>query len=221
MLLILGNRFRITGFCCQSQGFYFLFPAFIGSSAFFLIFPFLLRIYGGNSFFLGHSFNRRVVAADEIKVDVDVLLAVDGAPTSCFMNFHPVDERVEHGIGQFCAVTVFSDKCQKTLRVRFLYGFLLNLAFQLLYPPFQKDLFFIVLLDHALRLSFRQYTFHGAFVQVLNHGVQLCHALSGFFQFPLSAVCVFALVFIPDAFELGNKLGFIFKGIFADRLDCL
>ena len=221
MLFILGNGFRITGFCCQPQSFYFLFSAFIGSSAFFLLLPFLLRIYGGNPFFLGHGFNRRVVAADEIKVDVNVLLAVDGAPTSCFMNFHPVDKRVEHGIGQFCAVTVFSDQCQKTLRVRFLYGFLLNLAFQLLYPPFQKDLFFIVLLDHALRLSFRQYTFHGAFVQVLNHGIQLCHALSGFFQFPLSAVCVLALVFIPDAFELGNKLGFIFKGIFADRLNCL
>ena len=34
------------------------------------------------------------------------------------MNFHPVDERVEHGIGQFCAVTVFSDQCQKTLSIR-------------------------------------------------------------------------------------------------------
>ena len=37
----------------------------------------------------------------------------------------------------------------------------------------------------------------------------------------LTVVRCFRLIFIPQGFELVDKLRFVFKDIFADRLDCL
>ena len=96
------------------------------------------------------------------------------------MYLDPVNEGIEHGVRQLVTVSVLFDQSQKPLGVRLLDYLLLNLGFQFLHPAFQKDLFFIVLLDHPLSLPLRQYPFHGTLVQILNHGVQFSYSFSGF-----------------------------------------
>ena len=86
----------------------------------------------------------------------NVLPAVDGSTACGFVNLNPVNERIEHGIGQFLAVPVLPDQSDKAGCVHLLDLVLLNQTFQLCNTLFQHKLFFIVLLDHALRLSLRQ-----------------------------------------------------------------
>ena len=137
------------------------------------------------------------------------------------MYLDPVNEGIEHGVRQLVTVAVLFDQGQKPMGVRFLGRVLPNLVFQFLYPAFQKDLFFIVLLDHTPGLPLRQYTFHGTLVQILNHGVQFSYPFSGFFQLVLAGILAFGFVFIPDALEIGYKLLLVFQSIPADSLNCL
>ena len=41
---------------------------------------------------LGNSFNRRVVVTDEIEMNINVLLAVNGSTACGFVNLNPVNE---------------------------------------------------------------------------------------------------------------------------------
>jgi hypothetical protein len=89
-------------------------------------------------------------------MNINVLLTVNGSTACGFVNLNPVNERIEHGVGQFLAVPVFLDQGDKSGCVHLLDFVLLNQIFQLLNTPFKQDLFFIVLLNHALCLSLRQ-----------------------------------------------------------------
>ena len=101
-------------------------------------------------------------------MNINVLLAVD-SPSACgFVNLNPVNERIEHGIGQFLAVPVFPDQSDEAGCVHLLDLVLLNQTFQLCNTLFQHKLFFIVLLNHALYLSLRQQTVYGAFIQLID-----------------------------------------------------
>ena len=55
-------------------------------------------VNGGNAFFLGNGFNWRVVIADEIEINVNLLLTVDGSSACGLVNLNPVNERIEHGV---------------------------------------------------------------------------------------------------------------------------
>ena len=101
-------------------------------------------------------------------MNINVLLAVDSPSAYGFVNLNPVNERIEHGVGQFLAVSIFLDKSDKAGCVHLLDLVLLNQTFQLCNALFQHKLFFIVLLNHALRLSLRQQTVHGAFIQLVD-----------------------------------------------------
>ena len=166
--LVFGNRFRLSGFCGFLQCRLFLFLNLCGSLALFLLLPQLLGFNGGNPFFLGNRFNRGIVAADEIEVNVDVLLTVDGSTARSLMDFHSVNKGVEHGIRQFFVVPIFPDKSDEAGCVHLLDLVLLNQTFQLCNTLFQHKLFFIVLLNHALCLSLRQQTVYGAFIQLID-----------------------------------------------------
>ena len=109
-----------------------------------------------NAFFLADGLARWVVVADEIKVNIKKLLAVDGSSACGFVNLNSVNKSVEHSIRQFGTILVFLNKGDKAVCFCFLGSFNLNLTFQLRNTPFKKYLFFIVLLYHSLNLSLRQ-----------------------------------------------------------------
>ena len=156
---------------------------------------------------------------DEVKVNIKDLLTVNGSSARSFVNLNPVNKGVEHGVGQFGAVLVFLDKGDKSSCLGFLDFIVLDLAFQFLNTPFKEDLFLVVLLYHPLSLSLRQSAFHRAFIEVLYQLIKLCHSLYSLFKLLLSHIRMLGFVIVPDCFELGNKLSFVFKDIFADCLD--
>ena len=176
---------------------------------------------GGNAFFLGNSFNRRVVVTDEIEMNINVLLAVNGSTACGFVNLNPVNECIEHGVGQLLAIPVFLDQSDKTGCVHLLDFVLLNQIFQLCNTPFQQNLFFIVLLNHALCLSLRQQAAQGTLIELVDFLVQLSHSLLCFGKFLIAVVCCSGLLLIPNGFELLNKLVLVFNDIFAYCLNCL
>ena len=102
------------------------------------------------------------------------------------MNLNPVNKGIEHGVGHFPAVPVFLYQCDKPFRFHLFHFFLLHLLLQFPDTPFKEDLLLVILLDHTLNLTLRQQAFHGTFIQVLYHAVQLLHPLPGFLQFLLS-----------------------------------
>ena len=65
--------------------------AFFRAFALFLLLSQLFGFDGGNAFFLGDGFNRRVVVADEIEMNINVLLAVNGSTACGFVNLNPVN----------------------------------------------------------------------------------------------------------------------------------
>ena len=154
-------------------------------------------------------------------MNINILLAVDGSTACGFVNLNPVNERIEHGVGQFFAVSVFLDQSDKTGCVHLLDFVLLNQIFQLCNTPFQQNLFFIVLLNHALCLSLWQQAAQGTLIELVDFLVQLSHSLLCFGKFLIAVVCCSGLLLIPNGFELLNKLVLIFKDIFAYCLNCL
>ena len=89
-------------------------------------------------------------------MNINLLLTVDSSPACGFVNLNSVNERIEHGISQFLAVSVFLDQSDKSGSVHFLDFVLLNQTFQFLNTLFKQNLLFIVLLNHSLCLSLRQ-----------------------------------------------------------------
>ena len=154
-------------------------------------------------------------------MNINVLLAVDGSTACSFVNLNPVNKRIEHGVGQFLAVPVFLDQSDKTGCVHLLDFVLLNQIFQLCNTPFQQNLFFIVLLNHALCLSLRQQAAQGTLIELVDFLVQLSHSLLCFGKLLIAVVCCSGLLLIPNGFELLNKLVLVFKDIFAYCLNCL
>ena len=152
----LCNGFGGSGFNSFHQFSLFLLLDFGGSSAFFLLLSQLLGFDSGNAFFLGNGFDWRIVVADEIEMNINVLLTVDGSSTCGFVNLNPVNKGIEHGVGQFLAVSVLLDQGDKSGSVHLLDFILLNQTFQFLNTLFKHNLFFIVLLNHSLCLSLRQ-----------------------------------------------------------------
>ena len=159
--------------------------------------------------------------SDEVEMNINDLLTVDCSSACGFVNLNPVNERIEHCVGQLSAVLVLLYKGDKSSCLSFLDFLILDLAFQFLDTPFKKDLFLIVLLYHSLCLSFRQSAFNRAFIEVLYQVVKLGHSLHCLFKLLLSDVSMLGFIFAPDCFELGNKFFLVFKDIFADCLDCL
>ena len=221
MFFILCDSDRVSGLCSFSHSIQLLLSAFFRAFALFLLLSQLFGFDGGNAFFLGNSFNRRVVVADEIEMNINVLLAVDRSTACGFVNLNPVNERIEHGVGQLLAVPVFLDQSDKTGCVHLLDFVLLNQIFQLCNTLFQQNLFFIVLLNHALCLSLRQQAAQGTLIELVDFLVQLSHSLLCFGKFLIAVVCCSGLLLIPNDFELLNKLVLVFKDIFAYCLNCL
>ena len=106
---IFSNSFRVSGFNSFHQCCFFLFLNLCGSFRLFLLLSQLLGFDGGNAFFFGNSFNRGIVVADEVEINVDILLTVNGATTCGFVDFHSVNKGIEHGVRQFLAVSVLVD----------------------------------------------------------------------------------------------------------------
>lgn len=55
------------------------------------------------------QFQQGIVVADEVEINVDILLTVNGATTCGFVDFHSVNKGIEHGVRQFLAVSVLVD----------------------------------------------------------------------------------------------------------------
>ena len=74
MFLVFCGRFGVSGFRSRPQSVQLLLSALCRSLALFLLLSLLFGFDGGNAFFLGDGFNRRVVVADEIEMNINVLL---------------------------------------------------------------------------------------------------------------------------------------------------
>ena len=218
MLLILRRRFRV-GLGGFPEGFEpfpppLLIPPLLGLRLFLLA-----GFNGGDAFFLAGLRHRWDIVSDEVEVDVNPLLAVDGAATSRGVDLDFLDERIEHGVCQFGTLPVFVQKTDEAAGVRL---FLLvggHGAFQFRPALFQCRLFAVVLVHKPLVLAVRQLAQHIAFIKALYQNIQFVYAPSDVGQFLAVIIGSLRLLGFPSALHLLNKIGFIFKDIAAYLLD--
>lgn len=152
MLLILLRRFRVGlgGFPKRFEPFPppLLIPPLFGLRLFLL--P---GFNGGDALLLADLRHRRHIVPNEVEINVNPLLAVDGAATGRGMDFDLFNERIEHGVRQFGTFPVFVQKANEAAGV----GLFLLVGghgiFQFRPALFQSRLFAVVLVHKPLVLT--------------------------------------------------------------------
>ena len=218
MLLILHCRFRV-GLGGFPEGFEpfpppLLIPPLLGLRLFLLA-----GFNGGDAFFLAGLRHRWDIVSDEVEVDVNPLLAVDGAATSRGVDLDFLDERIEHGVCQFGTLPVFVQKTDEAAGVRLLLLIGSHNAFQFCPALFQCRLFAVVLVHKPLVLAVRQLAQHIAFIKAFYQNIQFVYAPPDSIQFLAVIIRGLRLLGFPAVLHLLDELCLIFKNIAAHLLD--